>query len=964
MEQVFRTLYQTLYMSEDFISQVNFQHRKRFSYLQRQYHWSRAKWRKKQRAFEMPILPLCPLSFGVYTDVINIDRFNLFLLGLRYYSTMVFLSGLLFLHEISMFSCGLLKDVVSLYFAKRPKKPPDILPHHQKDANIALVACSSVSDDTLEDANIYCDDFDSERTHMVGLDSLCSRHLFPVKADFVSEISPIEPFGIQGVGGDIKAIGKGTVRIRFYCDKGIPQDKLLLNAYYAPKCPVRLISIPQLARDTNESSSLCTGGNQSILTWQDVQVTVPHPSPSDVPFMRAQLGAPKYRAFYSLCAMAQSSLADQTNYNTTRSSVGSHHGYHATELNMDGDTSRPSVIDTNDTLIVDQASELDLNDALDQNIDHLRSLLRHPMTSPKQLEYQSWHHRLGHLSHSQMQDLVKQGKLPKQFLTCKAPVCPACLFAKQVKRSWRHKNSSGHHLRSLAQPFPGSLTFADQMISTTPGLIAQSTGKLTNRRFRAATVFVDSYSDFTYVHLQEDLTMDSTLDSKLAYEKCALSFGVQVQGYHADNGRFADTAWKESCDKLRQRFSYCGVGAHHQNGVVERRIRDLSSSARAALLHAIHLWPDGVSKNLWPYALRYACLLRNRVRLKDGSTPEALFSRTKQQSSVNLSQFHPFGCPAYVLDDRLQGDNKIPRWEPRSRLGVYLGHSPYHAQNVALVLNLTTGHVSPQYHVVYDDDFTTVDSLKLGTVPTNWPELYNTNSELVTAVPFQLSPEWNQTSPAQNTIHLLTHELDSEPTNSVHLFDSTDASVPPIVQSEGASIASEGVSATPEGDFTQSSIDPISGNIMIPVHQFTVDSESSLQMPEPVNFQEAGLRRSTRTRKPTERLLESHLFGLSAIRPRKTQRFNLRKTILRTMSFASLQIQHHDSIRSLDDGTMNSFHPLAFSAALADNEVFHYGQAMKQPDRVFFIKAMIKEVDDLTRTGVWELRKRSEIGNV
>jgi hypothetical protein len=73
----------------------------------------------------------------------------------------------------------------------------------------------------------------------------------------------------------------------------------------------------------------------------------------------------------------------------------------------------------------------------------------------------------------------------------------------------------------------------------------------------------------------------------------------------------------------------------------------------------------------------------------------------------------------YGLDDHLQVEGKIPRWEPRSRVAVYLGHSPHHIQSVALVLNLATGHVSPQFHMVFDDDFTTISHLKLGMVPTN-----------------------------------------------------------------------------------------------------------------------------------------------------------------------------------------------------------------------------------------------------
>ena len=37
-----------------------------------------------------------------------------------------------------------------------------------------------------------------------------------------------------------------------------------------------------------------------------------------------------------------------------------------------------------------------------------------------------------------------------------------------------------------------------------------------------------------------------------------------------------------------------------------------------------------------------------------------------------------------------------------------MGLSPYHASTVPLVLNLDTGAITPQFHVVFDDWFTTV----------------------------------------------------------------------------------------------------------------------------------------------------------------------------------------------------------------------------------------------------------------
>ncbi|KAL7475537.1 hypothetical protein ACHAW6_001446, partial [Cyclotella cf. meneghiniana] len=43
-----------------------------------------------------------------------------------------------------------------------------------------------------------------------------------------------------------------------------------------------------------------------------------------------------------------------------------------------------------------------------------------------------------------------------------------------------------------------------------------------------------------------------------------------------------------------------------------------------------------------------------------------------------------------------------------ARVGHFLGFSNQHSSTVALVQNLHTGHVSPQYHVVFDDKFETV----------------------------------------------------------------------------------------------------------------------------------------------------------------------------------------------------------------------------------------------------------------
>ena len=74
----------------------------------------------------------------------------------------------------------------------------------------------------------------------------------------------------------------------------------------------------------------------------------------------------------------------------------------------------------------------------------------------------------------------------------------------------------------------------------------------------------------------------------------------------------------------------------------------------------------------------------------------------------NLSHFHPFGSPVYVLKEALQSQQAHNKWTDRARVGIFLCHLPHHATNVPLVLNTQTGLVVPQFHLIYDDDFDTV----------------------------------------------------------------------------------------------------------------------------------------------------------------------------------------------------------------------------------------------------------------
>ncbi len=136
----------------------------------------------------------------------------------------------------------------------------------------------------------------------------------------------------------------------------------------------------------------------------------------------------------------------------------------------------------------------------------------------------------------------------------------------------------------------------------------------------------------------------------------------------------------------------------------------------------------------------------------DGHTPESKFYGVNIEN-IPVKIFHTMFFPCYALDSRLHNTGSIrpPKWELRSNICVYLGHSPFHTGSATLVYNPSTGHVSPQYHVVFDNDFTIVPYMKAGTIPPHWSELVHSSSELASKHPLNLAQAWLGSTGQDNT---------------------------------------------------------------------------------------------------------------------------------------------------------------------------------------------------------------------
>ena len=127
------------------------------------------------------------------------------------------------------------------------------------------------------------------------------------------------------------------------------------------------------------------------------------------------------------------------------------------------------------------------------------------------------------------------------------------------------------------------------------------------------------------------------------------------------------------------------------------------SIARTMMIHSGIHWADVADPTLWPMAVKYACYLFNHVPSHTtGLSPADVFTKTRWPQKRFLD-LHVWGCPIYVLEKSLQNGQKIPKWKPRSNRSIHMGISHEHASTVPLALNTSTGAITPQFHVVFDD---------------------------------------------------------------------------------------------------------------------------------------------------------------------------------------------------------------------------------------------------------------------
>jgi hypothetical protein len=339
-----------------------------------------------------------------------------------------------------------------------------------------------------------------------------------------------------------------------------------------------------------------TSGMDHILSWADQRFTITAPltTSSNIALISSSTGYSKFASFVSLVDAPDEPMAlfghhlipDDDDYDlaatedTTSSvdgNISTHEGEHEGGLESGTPTSATNnqssiQLPTDQPHVVSFLPSDNCMPIVEEAEDNEEKL------DNPQHELLLYHYRLGHESFTNLQSMAKAGILPTRLANCRIPQCAACHYGKASKVPWRVKGDPKDG-KLFEATVAGQVVSVDQLQSTVPGLVGQMKGWPTTQRYQYATIFVDHYSRLSFVYIQKTDNAAETLMAKHSFEGYARTMGVKVQHYHANNRRFCENIYMKDVQAQGQTISFCGVNAHFQSGIAERRIRELQDGA-------------------------------------------------------------------------------------------------------------------------------------------------------------------------------------------------------------------------------------------------------------------------------------------------------------------------------------------------------------------------------------------------
>ncbi len=232
--------------------------------------------------------------------------------------------------------------------------------------------------------------------------------------------------------------------------------------------------------------------------------------------------------------------------------------------------------------------------------------------SPAKRRLLQWHYRFGHRNLRAVQMMLREAPFATEpFLSSsrvtfeERPLCEICQYAKARRKAVHGKNTKidkdsegdlkNNHLR------PGDAVSTDHFESRIKGRTLSSFGRSTSQQYVGGCLFVDHMSSYIHVEHQLGFSSSETIRAKQSYESHCLDHVIIRDSYLADNGVFKAIAFIKHIRDSAQRLRFCGVNAHHQNGIAERAVNTISDTSRAMMLHASVRWKMAYMPHCGPW---------------------------------------------------------------------------------------------------------------------------------------------------------------------------------------------------------------------------------------------------------------------------------------------------------------------------------------------------------------------------
>jgi hypothetical protein len=505
------------------------------------------------------------------------------------------------------------------------------------------------------------------------IDTGASVSITPEIHDFIRPPTPVQPTTLRGIAAGLQVRGIGCVHYHFPRPEGGVITVKLDNVLYVPDCLMRLLCPRHVAAATQQKGDGFTSlESHSILTCHGVSLHVEYEAKTKLPVIYS------FTDQSNLTPLVAATAAKTSESDLTKLSSG-----------------MPAWLKPN----LSQAQ-------------HLKLLM---------------HEWCNHRHMADINKWIRQGLLPvsPSVASCPDPICHACQLGKARRRP--HNKATGGITANASAPSEG--VSADQLEAGCPGRIPTTKGLPTTKRYRYCNLWIDHATRFVFPTFQETKHASELIASKREFQQFASRFNVLIRRIRADNGVYSAAAFQHDCKTNNQELTFCAVGSHWQNGMAERHIGLITQTSRTLLVHATTKWPAVINEEFWPFTVRHACAFHNAsVHSETNQIPHYAF--TGEQPPCSMSGFCVFGCPVFVLDKRLQDGDSVSKWKARSWTGVYIGNSAQHAGTVPLIYNPQTTHVTPQYHITFDDAFMTVSGGVAVLPDSTYQRLFNSNKWL------------------------------------------------------------------------------------------------------------------------------------------------------------------------------------------------------------------------------------------